>query len=336
MRTFKYPRWRQNTGVQVLIFGSLLAGCAGSKDPSPSPFDMSEYQKVLEIQKSQQATQDEQALPPREMTVEEHERAGDLDAQRRNYPLAGVHYSKALKADPARNSARLKLGQILLQQGIFDAAVTQFQDLLKREPNSAQAYQGIGHASLLQGKLRDAETALKKASELDPSDWVSWNLLGLVYDQEQRHPNAIKAYQAALEIRPRDPGILNNLGLAYALSGDHDAAIQAYEQAAATGSAPPKLYNNLGIAYAHRQRYADALESFKKAGDESHAYNNLGVILLGMGNARHAAACFEKAIELNPKYYEKAAENLRLAKEAMKSEPAQAIVSGSMDGASCL
>jgi tetratricopeptide (TPR) repeat protein len=120
-----------------------------------------------------------------------------------------------------------------------------------------------------------------------------------------------------LAIRPREPNVLNNLGLAYALSGDQDSAIHYFEQALAAGSNSPKLHNNLGVAYAHRKRYVDALESFKKAMDEPRAYNNLGVALLGMGNAKVAAVCFEKAIELNPRYYEKASENLRQARQAL-------------------
>ena len=111
--------------------------------------------------------------------------------------------------------------------------------------------------------------------------------------------------------------MLNNLGLAYALSGDHETAIHFFEQAVAAGSTSPKLHNNLGLAYARRQRYVDALESFKKVMDEPRAYNNLGVALLGMGNAKVAAVCFEKAIELNPQYYEKATENLRQARQAL-------------------
>jgi tetratricopeptide (TPR) repeat protein len=108
--------------------------------------------------------------------------------------------------------------------------------------------------------------------------------------------------------------VLNNLGLAYALNGDHETAIQFFEQALAAGSNSPKLHNNLGVAYVHRNRYADALDSFKQAMDEPRAYNNLGAALLGMGRAKRAATCFEKAIELNPQYYEKANENLRQAR----------------------
>jgi tetratricopeptide (TPR) repeat protein len=128
---------------------------------------------------------------------------------------------------------------------------------------------------------------------------------------------------------------LNNLGLAYALSGDHEAAIQAYEQAAAAGSATPKLYNNLGVAYAQRQRYADALDSFKKATDEPRAYNNLGVTLLGLGNPKQAAACFEKAIETNPQFYEKATDNLRQARQTLEKEANGTSASGSTDTVAC-
>src|SRR5437773_1091581 len=296
---------------------------------------MSEYRKVMEHQKGGQGSLEDPTPSGPEMTAEEHERSGDMDAQRRNVPLAGVHYSKALKADPTSNSVRLKLGQIFLQQGMFAPALTQFQDLRAREPNSAPAHQGIGHVYLLQGKLREAEETLTKSVALDPSSWLSHNLLGLVYDQGQRHGEAITAYKAALALRPREPGVLNNLGLAYALSGDHDAAIQAYEQAVAAGSASPKLYNNLGVAYAHRERFGAALESFKKATDEPRAYNNLGTALFRMGDPKQAAACFERAIELNPQFYEKAVENLRQARQALGNTASGTSASSSTDRVVC-
>ena len=319
----------------LLIGGFLFTGCASSKDPTSPSFDMSEYRQMMERQKGAQGSFEDPASSVPEMTPEEHERTGDMDVQRRNFPLAGVHYGKALNADPARNSVRLKLGRIYLQQGMLEPALTQFQDLQTREPNSAPAHQGIGHVYLLQGKLREAEAALTKAIALDPSSWLAHNLLGLVQDQEQRHAEAITAYKAALALHPREPGVLNNLGLAYALSGDHEAAIQSYEQAAAAGSASPKLYNNLGIAYAHRQRYADALDAFKKATDEPRAYNNLGVALLGMGRATLAVACFEKAIESNPQHYEKATENLRQARQALGNSANGTSASGSTKNVAC-
>jgi Flp pilus assembly protein TadD len=322
-------------GIGVLLGICVITGCADSKEATTSQFDMSEYRKLMERQKNEQAALENTETKTPEMTPEEHERAGDDEAQRRNLPLAGLHYTKALQADPTRNTVRLKLGQMMLQQGMFDAAVTQFQDFLTREPNSAPAHQGIGQAYLQQGKLHEAESALTKSIALDSSAWLSHNLLGLVYDQQQRHINAIASYKAALTIRPREPSVLNNLGLAYALSGDHETAIHFFEQALAAGSNSPKLHNNLGMAYVHRQRYVDALESFKRAMDEPRAYNNLGVALLGMGNARVARVCFEKAIELNPQYYEKATENLRQAQRVLGQSANGTTTSGGHEAVSC-
>ena len=55
----------------------------------------------------------------------------------------------------------------------------------------------------------------------------------------------------------------------------------------------------------------------KKATDEPRAYNNLGVALLGVGSTKKAVICFEKAVELSPQYYEKASDNLRIARQAV-------------------
>src|SRR5215831_18544928 len=150
------------------VAAAMLAGCTSSKEATTSSFDMAEYKKMMERQKNEQAAMDSAEASAPKLTPEEQERAGDAEAQRRNYPLAGLHYTKALTADSARNSVRLKLGQLMLQQGMFDAAVTQFQDFLTREPSSASGYQSLGQAYLQQGKLREAETALLKAIALDP------------------------------------------------------------------------------------------------------------------------------------------------------------------------
>jgi tetratricopeptide (TPR) repeat protein len=301
----------------LVVGASALTACGWAKDQITSATDMAEYRKLMDEQKKQQEHLDEATSTTPELTAEEHERKGDLDTQARNYPLARMHYDKALKADPARNAVHLKLGQVFLQQGLLDQSLSHFQDFRTREPKSAPAYEGIGQVYLMQSNLAESEKALTKAIELNPSSWQSHNLLGLLYDQKKLHTDAIASYHTALTYRPREPNVLNNLGLAYALSGNYESAINAYEQAIAAGSNAPKLYNNLGIAYAHRRRYVDALNTFRKATDEPRAYNNLGVALLGLGNTKKAVVCFEKAIELSPQYYEKALENLRMARQAV-------------------
>src|SRR5687767_5634446 len=112
--------WGLLGGIAVLLGACVLTACADPKEATTSKFDMSEYRKVMERQKNEQAALESTETKAPEMTPEEHERAGDDEAQRRNLPLAGLHYTKALNADQTRNTVRLKLGQLMLQQGMFD------------------------------------------------------------------------------------------------------------------------------------------------------------------------------------------------------------------------
>ena len=59
------------------------------------------------------------------------------------------------------------------------------------------------------------------------------------------------------------------------------------------------------------------------------------LILLGMGQVKHAAVCFEKAIELNPQYYEKATENLRQTRQALGNSENGASTASSTEDVSC-
>ena len=49
------------------------------------------------------------------------------------------------------------------------------------------------------------------------------------------------------------------------------------------------------------------------------AYNNLGVFYLSNGKAGQAVACFKKAIELSPRYYNKANDNLTTAMRELEN-----------------
>jgi tetratricopeptide (TPR) repeat protein len=54
-----------------------------------------------------------------------------------------------------------------------------------------------------------------------------------------------------------------------------------------------------------------------------------------MGDPKQAAACFERAIELNPQFYEKAVENLRQARQALGNTANGTSASGSTDHVAC-
>ena len=80
MVTWKQSRFQLRVGL--LVGACVVTGCAGSKDSTPSSFDMSEYRQMMERQKGGQGSFDEPTSSVPEMTAEEHERAGDMDAKR--------------------------------------------------------------------------------------------------------------------------------------------------------------------------------------------------------------------------------------------------------------
>jgi tetratricopeptide (TPR) repeat protein len=108
--------------------------------------------------------------------------------------------------------------------------------------------------------------------------------------------------------------------MSYYLAGENDKALQAFITAAKLDPQDKKIYNNMGLALGKLGRYDEALEAFKKAGDEASAYNNLGCVYLAQNKYREAAGAFQKAVELNPKYYEKARENMKYAEASLKRE----------------
>lgn len=297
----------------------LFSACGGHKDEVQ--YDKGLYKQVLDRQQAGLPVEAEDVSKNTPMTAADHERLGDSSLQQNNLALAQVHYSKALELDNKLNDTRYKLGLVLLKQGLSQEAYGQFQEILKENDRSAIAHEGMGQAHLQGGNEAAAEEEFRQALVLDPKLWKTHNFLGIISDHKKRHQEAIADYQAALSLKPGEPAVLNNLGLAYYLTGKYEDAVRAYQQAAMTGSTQPKIHNNLGLAYARLERYHDALDAFTKGSDQAQAYNNLGTIFLDSGKPRHAAVCFEKALEASPRYYPKAADNLALAQRTANQQP---------------
>jgi tetratricopeptide (TPR) repeat protein len=95
--------------------------------------------------------------------------------------------------------------------------------------------------------------------------------LGQVFLMRHEPERALDSLQRALETAPQDPDVLNSLGAARVSSGDLDGAETAYRQALALG-------------------------------DFSEIWFNLGVVAerRGPGHRASAAACYRRAIEINP------------------------------------
>mgnify|MGYP000465825325 FL=1 len=223
--------------------------------------------------------------------------------------------------EPERISARYKLAVIYLGQGVSQEAYDQFHKILDYDLNFAPAYEGMGRALLKMEKDIEAEREFQAALLYDSELWTSTNYLGIVADRRHAHKDAIQIYEVALEKKANNPAILNNLGMAYYLDKQYEKAVRTFQQALQSGGNNGKIANNLGLAMAKLGHYDLAYDAYTRGMGPAKAYNNIGVAFLDKGQYARASRCFEKAIETQPTFYEKAQENLSLSNRMLQKLP---------------
>lgn len=329
-------RLRRTTGVRwnivrvsgwkpIILYGLILlgatfsSGCSTHNAPPNMPVH-GEYKKLIERQRVQQESAgvlDAGKFP--DMTAHEYECLGDHYLQQNNMDMAFTQYDKALNLEQGNNSVRYKIGCLFLKKGLPHEAGKEFKEILKKDPGYALAYEGLGFAYFKMGDYKSAKENLLSAIRLNDRLWQAHNLLGIVYNLEQQFGAAVNHYRAAIALQP-DKGLLyNNLGLSHYLKGEYGKAIEAFVEALKIEPSNRKVYNNMALVLSKAGRYEEALSAFKKGEEEAVAYNNMGYIYLTHGIYEEAIKAFEKAIELSPKFYTKASENLKRAKRAKQA-----------------
>jgi len=293
--------------LTVLLLGLSLAGCvARQKEQSFQEFAWGKEGPV-------------------NLTADQHEQVADGFLRRGNSEMAFVHFNKALEQNPDNLSVRIKKGDLLVTKGLDEQALSEYLYVLKKEPDNAIANEAAGSVYFRAGLYTEAETHLNLAVEGNPMLWKAHNYLGNLYDRQGRYEDARTHFLRALELHQGQykDEIYNNLGVVQIALKQYGDAVNSFRFALKNGGVSPRTYNNLGLALARQGRLAEALEAFKYAGGESKANNNLGYVLLADGRPGDSVPYFERAVELAPSYYVKAAENLKRARMATRFVDAQ-------------
>jgi len=294
-----------------VLFSLSATGCA-KKEQSMFTLQDEHYQQIMERQKA--GINPESQAPvdlTKVMNEEDYEKLGDAHLQQGDFQTAKVQYEKVLQASPEHIPARYKLAVIYLEKGSPQDAYNQFHQILDYDLNFAPAYEGMGRALLKMERDQEAEQEFQAALLYDSEMWTSKNYLGIVADR--RH--------VALQKKSDDPSILNNLGMAYYLDNQYEEAVRTFQRAIQVGGSNDKISNNLGLALTKLGHYDLAYDAYARGMDPAKAYNNLGVAFLEAGKFARASRCFEKAIETQPTFYEKANENLSLSNRMLSKLP---------------
>ncbi len=126
--------------------------------------------------------------------------AGLVALARGDDAIAFQHFAKASELDPQDTTARLNVGTVLLQAGVYDRAVPEFRSVLASKPNDLDAKIGLAAALRGLGK-RDAPGPWQEAERLlrevlaEESGNVAANLnMGLLYADFLQRPAEAKPY----------------------------------------------------------------------------------------------------------------------------------------------
>ena len=311
--------------LMMAVLGSLMMGCSKNEKPEFTLQD-EHYQQILERQKAgitpePNGSGDLSGDLSQEMTQEEYERLGDMHFQQGDLQMAKLQYEKVLDMEPERIATRYKLAVIYLEKGRAQQAYDEFHEILDHQLDFAPAYEGMGRALMKMEKDAEAEREFQAALLYDSELWTSTNFLGIVADRRHAHKDAIRMYEVVLEKTANNPAVLNNLGMAYYLDQQYENAVTTFQQALQTGGNSKKIANNLGMALTKLEHYDLAFDAYSRGMDPAKAYNNIGVAFLDKGNFAKASRCFEKAIKVQPTFYEKAKENLSVSNRMLHKLP---------------
>ena len=110
--------------------------------------------------------------------------------------------TRAMKAEPAQPSARLRLIDHHLNTGDPKAALAVAQDGIAAQPQQAEFVQALGRVQIAQGELQQAITTLNKLVAQRPDAPSAHMALGEAYLQKKEFADADKSFRKALALRP--------------------------------------------------------------------------------------------------------------------------------------
>jgi len=285
-------------------------------DSSLSPEYNFDIQKIIEAQRQKMDVEIEYAEEPK-LTSAEYGKLGNQFLQNNDKGSAFISYAKALESDPDNTSILYAQAILLLEKDLYYAASLKFQKISEIDPKNVLAFEGLGKSYFGLNKLDEAENAFSQAITIDSRLWQSYNFLGLIYSQRKNFDSAIANYKKAIDFNPDNTELINNLAVSYYLTRNYERAIELLTKAAKKG-ADKRIFNNLALSYCRVGKYDDALQAFLAANDEAAAYNNIGYEYLMNEKYEEAINAFNKAISINPQFYEKAFNNMSSAKKAMR------------------
>ncbi|MBP2233262.1 tetratricopeptide (TPR) repeat protein [Azospirillum agricola] len=226
-------------------------------------------------------------------------------ALRRRQPAEAARLIReALTQSPELVEARLNLGNVLQDLGLFVEAAAQYRQAAALRPDSDAPLVGLAFSLRVLGRLDEAVTTYRAAIALGPAAAETRNGLANCLQDRKRYAEAATVYGTALALDPVHPSAGNNLSIALRELGRSGEALRWQRRSAARDPSFAAAHTSLGITQQELGRLDEAASSHARAlvcdPGFTAGYNNFGNARQSQNRLEEAVVQYRRALRTDP------------------------------------
>ncbi|MDD4920902.1 MAG: tetratricopeptide repeat protein [Bacteroidales bacterium] len=319
---FYQKRGRNKDSSEVVEMGLRL-------HPNSSILLLKRATLYLEVGEARRALQIIDRLPERDDTEANLVRAEILmQLNRREESLLLLH--KVMDEEHSdRSLLSLDISSILVEAGMHNEAIGFLTDALRNDENSIDLLFELAYSYEQVSNTEKAIQTYHRILDVNPYSSETWFNLGQACFNENRYTEAIEAYDFALVVNPDD--LLAQLQKAHSLfqSGQYLLAASAYNEYGLNSEVTCAVLVYEGESYEKAGLFDQAMACYQKALDINpksvDACTGMGICLMEKEEFRASLVWFEKALRIDHTisetwvYVAEVFVNLEMPEEAMMS-----------------
>lgn len=187
-----------------------------------------------------------------------------------------IKYSKELlEANPGNLSAKMKLGEVYYQEGMYEFAIEQFESVKELLPSYPKVNYYLAHVYIKLHNIVKAEEMAKKELELNPLLATSFYIMGEVHVLKEEYRDAVIMFEKSISLDSQWSEPLIAMAQIRIKQNYGSEAIDLLNRALRQDLSNPLVHKLLGDAYRAagqrtlaREKYEDYLKLSPTASDK--------------------------------------------------------------------
>ncbi|HYL95593.1 MAG TPA: sulfotransferase, partial [Terriglobales bacterium] len=194
-----------------------------------------------------------------------HNLMGLLAHQTQRHELAERHMQRSLQLMPKRAEFHYNYGAMLAELKRPDQAAKAFQAAVELAPRMADAWQGLAFAFLEMRLEMYAAACLQQLLQLEPRRADLWLTLGETFESIGLWPEALAALRNSEQLAPDDLRATLAISRIAVETGDDASAQAGFDQLTVKAPEVPDVHYQKGVWLANSGKFAPARAELQKA-----------------------------------------------------------------------